>query len=112
MSPSNEPLSGPLPAEPMSTVATWLREAAERRHQPNPNAMVLATAARDGRPSARVVLCKDVVVEPGYVVFYTNYQSRKGRELAENPRAAAVIHWDHLGRQIRIEGVVAKVPAQ
>ena len=112
MSPSNELLPDPLPAEPMTTVAAWLAEAAARRHQPNPNAMVLATTTRDGHPSARVVLCKDIAVEPGYLVFYTNYQSRKGRELAENPRAAAVIHWDHLGRQIRIEGVVAQASVE
>ena len=111
MSAPNELLPEPLPAEPMSIVAAWLTAAAERRLQPNPNAMVLATATRDGRPSARVVLCKSVAAEAGYIVFYTNYQSRKGCELAENPRAAAVIHWDHLGRQIRIEGVVTQAPA-
>ena len=103
---SNELLPDPLPAEPVACVASWLAEAAQRRLQPNPNAMVLATATRDGRPSARLVLCKHIEVTPGYVLFYTNYQSRKGRELAENPRAAAVIHWDHLHRQIRLEGVV------
>jgi len=109
---SNELLPDTLPAEPMSTVVAWLAEAAARRFQPNPNAMLLATTTRDGRPAARVVLCKDIAPEPGYIVFYTNYQSRKGRELAENPRAAAVIHWDHLQRQIRIEGIVVPVPAE
>jgi pyridoxamine 5'-phosphate oxidase len=112
MQASNELLPDALPAEPMSTVFEWLAEAAARRLQPNPNAMVLATATRDGRPAARVVLCKDIAPEPGYIVFYTNYQSRKGRELAENPRAAAVIHWDHLHRQIRIEGIVVPVPVE
>jgi len=112
MSAPNELLTSPLPAEPMATLAEWLAFAAERRHQPNPNAMVLATTTRDGRPSARVVLCKGVAVEAGYIVFYTNYQSRKGKELHENPRAAAVIHWDHLGRQIRIEGVVTQAPVE
>jgi len=111
MKPSNELLPEPWPAEPMSTIAAWLTEATERRHQPNPNAMVLATATRDCRPSARVVLCKSVVVEPGYLVFYTHYESRKGQELKENQHAAAVIHWDHLHRQIRVEGVVAPSPA-
>src|SRR5829696_7542135 len=109
---SNELLPDALPAEPMSTVVEWLAEAAARRLQPNPNAMVLATTTRDGRPAARVVLCKDIAPEPGYIVFYTNYQSRKGRELAENPRAAAVIHWDHLQRQIRIEGIVVPMPVE
>jgi pyridoxamine 5'-phosphate oxidase len=72
--------------------------------------MVLATVAPDGRPSARVVLCKQIVPTPGYVVFYTNYQSRKGTELTGNPRAAIVMHWDHLHRQVRVEGIVARSP--
>jgi pyridoxamine 5'-phosphate oxidase len=58
-----------------------------------------------------VVLCKDIVPEPGYVVFYTNYRSSKGRQLQDNPRAAAVMHWDALHRQVRIEGVVTQAPA-
>jgi pyridoxamine 5'-phosphate oxidase len=81
------------------------------RRQPNANAMVLATSTRDGRPSARVVLCKDIVPQPGYLIFYTNYLSSKGRQLQENPRAAAVIHWDALHRQVRIEGLVTTAPA-
>ena len=74
--------------------------------------MVLATATVDGRPSARVVLLKTLVVDPGYVVFYTNYDSRKGRELDANPRAAAVVHWDTLGRQVRLEGAVSVSPRE
>jgi len=107
-----ELLPEPLPAQPMPLLAQWLADAAERRLQPNPNAMVLATATPDGRPSARVVLCKTIATEPGYIVFYTNYQSRKGAELTANPRAAAVIHWDHLQRQIRIEGVITQAPVE
>ncbi len=72
--------------------------------------MVLATATADGRPSARVVLCKDFDLEQGRVSFVTNYDSRKGRELAENARAALVLHWDHAHRQVRIEGVVVRAP--
>jgi pyridoxamine 5'-phosphate oxidase len=72
--------------------------------------MVLATVDPAGHPSARVVLCKDIVVDPGYVSFYSNYLSRKGRELAGNPRAALVLHWDHLHRQVRIEGEVVRAP--
>jgi pyridoxamine 5'-phosphate oxidase len=106
MQATDELLPDALPAEPMRTLAEWLGHATQQRLQPNPNAMVLATTTPDGRPSARVVLCKDVAVAPGYVVFYTNYRSRKGRELADNPRAAAVIHWDALHRQIRLEGTV------
>ena len=73
--------------------------------------MVLATCGTDGHPSARVVLCKDIVPRPGFIVFYTNYRSMKGRELTANPRAAAVMHWDALHRQVRIEGPVVPAPA-
>jgi pyridoxamine 5'-phosphate oxidase len=73
--------------------------------------MVLATATASGQPSARIVLCKEFDVENGRVSFVTNYESRKGRELAENPRAALVLHWDHAHRQVRIEGVVVMAPA-
>jgi pyridoxamine 5'-phosphate oxidase len=58
------------------------------------------------------VLAKDLVAQPGYVVFYTNYLSAKGRELKRNPRAAAVMHWDALQRQVRIEGAVVEGPPQ
>jgi len=100
----------PLPADPMPLFLAWFREAAARRTQPNPDAMVVATAASNGDPSARVLLCKRVVVDPGYIVFFTNYQSRKGEELAARPRAAAVLHWDALHRQVRIEGPIARSP--
>lgn len=103
-------LADPLPPEPLETAAAWLAEAWALRAQPNPNAMTLATSTRDGRPSARVVLCKEIVPHPGYVVFYTNYRSRKGRELAENPRAAAVLHFDALQCQVRVEGLVEPSP--
>jgi len=110
MSTHTEVLPEPLPAEPLTIAAEWLARAWQERHQPNPNAMVLATTGPDGAPSARVVLCKDIVPRPGYVVFYTNYLSRKGRELGANPRAAIVMHWDHLRRQVRVEGRVVRAP--
>lgn len=110
MSEHTELLPEVLPGDPLGIAANWLEDAWKRRLQPNPNAMVLSTE-RDGRPSARVVLCKGITPDPGYVVFYTNYLSRKGRELAGNPRAAAVIHWDHLHRQIRFEGHTSTAPA-
>jgi pyridoxamine 5'-phosphate oxidase len=59
----------------------------------------------------RIVLCKKRVLSPGYVVFFTNYDSRKGDELAANPRAAAVFHWDAFGRQVRLEGPIVRSPA-
>ena len=108
MTPHTELLSDPLPADPLPLLERWMAEAWQRRTQPNPNAMVLATVGDHDRPSARVVLCKGIVSDPGYLVFYTNYLSRKGRQLAEHPRAAAVIHWDSLHRQVRVEGPVVQ----
>jgi pyridoxamine 5'-phosphate oxidase len=100
-----------LPGEPLQLLARWLDEATRARVQPNPNAMVLATANAEGVPAARVVLCKDLRPEPGYVTFFSNYDSRKGRELAANPRAAAVMHWDVLRRQARLEGRITRASA-
>jgi pyridoxamine 5'-phosphate oxidase len=97
-----------LPAEPLALAAAWLDEATRRADQPNPNAMVLATSDAEGHPSARIVLCKEIEPVGGTVRFVSNYDSRKGRELAANPRAALVFHWDHLHRQVRMEGVVQR----
>ncbi len=103
-------LPEPLPSSPFGLFLAWFDESRRRQVQPNPDAMVLATADAEGRPSARVVLCKKVAAEPGYVVFFTNFESRKGRELSRRPRAAAVFHWDALHRQVRIEGPVVRSP--
>jgi pyridoxamine 5'-phosphate oxidase len=111
MSDFTELLPDPLPAQPLELASRWLAHSWEIRQQPNPNSMVLATATPDGQPAARVVLCKEIVVQPGYLVFYTNYLSLKGRQLTENPRAAAVLHWDALHRQVRVEGPVVRAPA-
>jgi len=99
-------LPDPLPANPLPLAAQWLAQARLDASQPNPNAMVLATVDERGHPSARVVLCKEIAVQPGFILFYTNYHSRKGRELAGNQRAAVVFHWDHRHRQVRAEGRV------
>jgi pyridoxamine 5'-phosphate oxidase len=107
----NDLLPDPLPPEPMALASAWLATALAARQQPNPDAMVLATSNASGQPSARVVLCKEFDVELGRVSFVTNYDSRKGQELAENPRAALVFHWDHSHRQIRVEGAVRQAPA-
>ena len=104
--PWTETLPDPLPADPLELASQWLAQARIDAAQPNPDAMVLATADENGQPSARVVLCKDIAPEVGQIVFYTNYQSRKGRELRKNPRAAIVFHWDHRHRQVRAEGHV------
>lgn len=105
-----ELLPDPLPAQPLSMVSEWLAQAFAAAIQPNPNSMVLATSSPDGRPAARVVLCKDIVAEPGYLVFYTNYLSSKGRQLKDNPRAAAVMYWDALHRQVRVDGPITLAP--
>ncbi len=94
----------------MHWAAAWLDEAARQNVQRNPNSMTLVTVAEDGQPSARVVLCKEFVADPGYLVFYTNYRSRKVRELGTNPRVAVTFHWDALGRQVRIEGTAVLSP--
>lgn len=108
---SGETLPDPLPAEPMGLLSAWLREAIDRADQPNPNAMVLSTATPDGRPSARLVLCKDLDVREGSLTFFTNYQSRKAEELEANPRAACTFFWDARSRQARVEGAVSRVSA-
>lgn len=99
-------LPDPLPADPMPLAATWFRQAWDEQVGRNPNSMSLATTSANGRPSVRIILCKEIVVDPGYLVFYTNYRSRKGLELADRPWAAVVFHWDALGRQLRVEGPV------
>ncbi len=104
-------LPASLPDNPMHWAAAWLDEATRREVQRNPNSMTLATVAADGRPSARVVLCKAFVAEPGYVVFYTNYRSRKVTEIAATSEVALTFHWDALGRQARLEGTALFSPA-
>lgn len=109
---SNETLPEELPSEPLSTLQAWMTEAASKGVQPNPNAMTLSTIDADGWPSARIVLCRKIDLERGFCVFYTNEQSRKGRAILANPRVAATFHWDHLDRQVRIEGLATQSPAQ
>jgi pyridoxamine 5'-phosphate oxidase len=108
----NEFLPEPLPADPLPLFGNWFREARARALQPNPDSMVLATVSADGAPSARVVLCKRIEESAGYIVFFTNRNSRKGRELDGQKRAAAVMHWDAMHRQVRIEGRVVRSPDQ
>ncbi len=94
--------------DPFDLFAAWMAEAAAR--EPNdPNAMTLATVGPQGRPSARIVLLKGADREG--LVFYTNTQSRKGAELAENAAVALLFHWKSLARQIRVEGRAAPVGA-
>lgn len=96
-------------AEPWVQFSTWLDEAIHAQ-LPEPNAMTLATVGDDGRPSTRIVLIKGF--DARGVVWYTNYDSRKGRELARNPQAALQFHWVELERVVRIEGRVEKVASE
>ena len=93
-----------LPDNPMHLAKSWFDDACSKNNQPNPNAMTLVTVSKSNHPSARIVLCKSFIADPGYVVFFTNYQSRKSSEITHNSNVSLVFHWDHLGRQIRIEG--------
>lgn len=94
--------------DPFRQFHAWLAEAFEAQ-APEPTAMTLATVDAPGRPSARIMLLK-ALDERGFV-FYTNYESRKGAEIEENPRAALAIHWPILQRQVRINGPVEKTSA-
>jgi pyridoxamine 5'-phosphate oxidase len=111
MTDATELLPDPLPEDPLAVTQQWLKAAFAAQWQPNPNSMVLATSTAEGKPSARVVLLREIVPDPGYVQFYTNYLSMKGKQLKDNPRAAAVIHWDAVHRQVRLEGPVTFAPA-
>ena len=95
-----------LESDPFQQFAIWFQQAKEAG-VPEANAMVLATASTDGVPAARVVLLKDVD-ERGFT-FYSNYESAKGRDLAENPRAALAFYWPQLERQVRVSGTTSLV---
>jgi pyridoxamine 5'-phosphate oxidase len=96
-----------LDPDPIAQFLIWLDQAAEAGIR-EPNAMTLATATASGEPSARIVLLRGV--DAGGFTWYTNRGSRKGRDLAENPRAVLVFHWDALERQVRVVGWVERVP--
>jgi pyridoxamine 5'-phosphate oxidase len=95
--------------DPIRQFQTWFAEALDAK-LPEPNAMTLATVGADGRPSARIVLIKGVDAR-GFV-FFTNYDSRKGREMAGNDAASLLFHWIELERQVRIEGRIEKTSAE
>ncbi|MGF1592220.1 MAG: pyridoxamine 5'-phosphate oxidase [Kiloniellaceae bacterium] len=94
------------PADPLDVFAAWLAEA-EAAEPNDPTAMALSTVGEDGMPSCRMVLLKGY--DPEGFVFYTNYESRKGRQLLATPKAALLFHWKSLRRQVRVEGEVSPV---
>ncbi len=101
-------LPDPLPDDPLPLVASWLAEAAAAaRHA---TAMTLATVTPEGRPAARMVICRGVDARAGSFVFYTDRESDKGHDLAARPQAALVFHWAALERQVRVDGPVTQVP--
>lgn len=98
---------GDLPGDPIDAFARWFQEA-ERAQIPEPSAMTLATVGEDGTPTARIVLLKGL--DPRGFTFFTDYRSRKGKELDAQPRAALLFFWKELERQVRITGNVVRVP--
>ena len=105
-------LSIPPPEDPVPVIQAWLEEADREAGQRHPNAMTLATVDAAHRPSARVVLLKTLSIHEGFAVFHTHYGSRKGVEIAANASACAVMHWDALGRQVRLEGPAVRSPGE
>ena len=97
-----------VPASPFELLKTWMNEAIEAQVQ-EPYAMSLATCGADNKPSVRIVLMREIT-DTG-IVFYTNYESAKGQDIAENPNAEALFFWHKLERQIRISGSIAKIDA-
>src|SRR5688572_5541227 len=93
-------------ADPLHQFELWFQEAV-RAQMPLVNAMTLATVSPAGRPAARIVLLKGI--DGRGFVFYTNYRSRKGRELGANPAASLLFHWNELEREVRIDGIVERV---
>ena len=106
--PERELRRGDLAADPLEQFVAWFAEATAAVEMPE--AMALATASPDGSPSVRMVLLKGF--DERGLVFHTHYTSRKGSELEANPRAALLFHWSPLGRQVRAEGRVERLPVE
>ena len=97
-----------MPADPLPLLDGWLKDA--RADIRNAHAMTLATVDAEGRPAARMVICRGLDVREGWIVFYTDHESAKGKALDVNPYAALVFHWDAHERQVRVEGPVTVSP--
>ena len=98
-----------LPDKPMHLAKDWFDKTCEKKWQPNPNAMTLSTVDNKNTPSSRIVLCKYFVADPGYIVFFTNYNSQKGQEIINNDKIALNFYWKEIDRQIRLTGIALKV---
>ena len=95
---------------PMEVLNDWMKEVSEAEKQPNPNCFSIATTNQEGSSNVRMVLCREINIVDGYVVFYSNYNSTKAIELAYQPKCSGVFHWDNYGYQIRIKGYALKSP--
>jgi pyridoxamine-phosphate oxidase len=93
--------------DPMRLFKRWYQEAFEKQCI-SPNSMTISTVGNDLMPSSRIVYMKELVEEG--LIFYTNYESKKANDMAENPQVSALFYWDELSRQIRVQGVVEKAP--
>ena len=98
-----------LPGDPLSLFSRWLQEAIDANVE-EPTAVIVGTVSPEGRPSTRTVLLKGL--HDGKFIFYTNYESRKGKHLAQNPYISLSFVWHELDRQVQIEGVATKVPSE
>ncbi|SVA62682.1 uncharacterized protein METZ01_LOCUS115536 [marine metagenome] len=103
-------LPEPLPQNPLPLLDQWLADALVSSPLPNSNAFALATVGANNKPSVRMVLCKDLSITSGYLVFYTNYESPKAEDIVHMPRVAAVFNWSEQQRQARLEGIAIKSP--
>ena len=99
-----------LPEDPLPVLEAWLDRAVRELRPHNPTAMTLASVDADGAPDARMVICRGYDAGEGWLVFYTDSTSAKGRQLATRPQAALVFHWDALQRQVRVRGPVRTAP--
>ena len=96
--------------DPFGQFTAWMEETIASKKVEEPNAMVLSTVSKDGQPSSRVLLLKHY--DPNGFVFFTSYDSKKGKELAENNKAAILFYWPHFNRQIRVEGIVDQLSTE
>ena len=95
---------------PVLILKEWMDEVVEAKIQPNPNSMSISTIDANNRPNSRMVLCKEINEELGYLVFYTNYQSNKSKEIGVNNECSGLFHWDTFGYQVRVRGIIVKSP--
>lgn len=105
-----QPLPEPLPGDPLPLLQDWLDHAVETQREHNPTAMSLSTVADDGAPSSRMVICRGWDADDGWLVFYTDRESPKGRELDARPHASLIFYWEPLQRQLRVRGPVLRSP--